>query len=101
MLGRREKGGLYRLEPNNIYNMDCLEGMKLIPDKSVDAVVTDPPFGIGFKYKKTEQCKTPGEYWTWLKPIYSEILRVTKGGGFIAVGKNFVQMRKTPINYGL
>jgi site-specific DNA-methyltransferase (adenine-specific) len=31
---------------NKIYNMDCLEGMKLIPDNSIDLVVTDPPYKI-------------------------------------------------------
>ena len=34
---------------NRIYNMDCMEGMKLLPDKSIDLVVTDPPFAIDFK----------------------------------------------------
>lgn len=29
-----------------IYNEDCLEGMKRIPDGSVDLVLTDPPFNI-------------------------------------------------------
>ena len=28
---------------------DCLEVMKTIPDKSVDLVLTDPPYGIAFK----------------------------------------------------
>lgn len=32
------------LELNKIYNADCLEGMKQIPDGSVDLVVTDPPY---------------------------------------------------------
>lgn len=32
------------LELNKIYNMDCLEGMKQIPDNSIDLVVTDPPY---------------------------------------------------------
>lgn len=32
--------------PNNIYNMDCLEGMKLIKDKSIDLVLTDPPYNF-------------------------------------------------------
>ena len=32
------------LELNRIYNEDCLEGMKRIPDGSVDLVVTDPPY---------------------------------------------------------
>ena len=34
------------LELNNLYNMDCLEGLKLIPDNSIDLVVTDPPYKI-------------------------------------------------------
>jgi len=31
---------------NKIYNMDCMEGMKQFPDKSIDLVVTDPPYKI-------------------------------------------------------
>lgn len=34
------------LELNKIYCMDCLEGLKLIPDNSIDLVLTDPPYGI-------------------------------------------------------
>ena len=32
------------LEINKIYNMDCIEGMKLIPDNSIDCIITDPPY---------------------------------------------------------
>ena len=32
------------LSLNTIYNMDCIEGMKLIPDWSIDAIITDPPY---------------------------------------------------------
>lgn len=32
------------IEIDKIYNMDCLEGMKYIPDGSVDAIITDPPY---------------------------------------------------------
>jgi DNA modification methylase len=31
---------------NYIDNIDCLEGLAEIPDKSVDLIVTDPPYGI-------------------------------------------------------
>ena len=34
------------IELNKIYNEDCLEGMKRIPDKSVDSIITDHPYGI-------------------------------------------------------
>lgn len=33
------------IELNNIYNCDCLEGMKAIPDGSVDAIICDLPYG--------------------------------------------------------
>jgi len=35
-----------KMETNKIYNMDCLEGMKQLPDESVDLILTDPPYGI-------------------------------------------------------
>lgn len=31
-----------------LHRGDCLEYMKSMPDKSVDAVITDPPYGIGW-----------------------------------------------------
>jgi len=34
------------LELNKIYNMDCMEGLRMLPDKSIDLVVTDPPYDI-------------------------------------------------------
>lgn len=33
------------MEKNIIYNGDCIEGMKILPDNSVDMVLTDPPYG--------------------------------------------------------
>ena len=33
------------LELDKIYNEDCLEGMKRIPDGSVDCVICDLPYG--------------------------------------------------------
>ena len=33
------------MELNRIYNQDCLEGMKRIPDKSVDMILCDLPYG--------------------------------------------------------
>ena len=32
------------LKTNEVYNMDCMEGIKLLDDKSVDLVVIDPPY---------------------------------------------------------
>lgn len=35
-----------RIELDTIYNQDCLAGLKMLPDKCVDLVVTDPPYLI-------------------------------------------------------
>jgi len=35
-----------------LYLGDCLEIMKELPDNSVDSVVTDPPYGLGFMGKQ-------------------------------------------------
>lgn len=37
------------IKPSGIHCMDCIEGMKLVRAKTVDEIVTDPPFGIDFK----------------------------------------------------
>ena len=34
------------IELNAIYNEDCMEGMKKMPDKSVDMILTDIPYGV-------------------------------------------------------
>lgn len=34
------------MELNKIYNIDCLEGMKQIPEKSIDLILTDLPYGM-------------------------------------------------------
>ena len=34
------------LETNKIYNRDCLEGLKELPDNSVDMVLTSPPYNM-------------------------------------------------------
>ena len=39
------------IELNKIYNQDCLEGMKLIDDKSIDMILCDLPYGVTTKNK--------------------------------------------------
>ena len=101
---------------------DSAELLRELPDACVEAVVTDPPFGIGFLYNKPEDHSTPEEYWAWLAPIHEQIDRVLKPGGFLAIWqaqknyrylwtwfgadihiyaacRNFTQLRRTPFNY--
>jgi site-specific DNA-methyltransferase (adenine-specific) len=38
-------------QPWQVITGDCLEVLKQLPDGCVDAVVTDPPYGVGLKYR--------------------------------------------------
>jgi DNA modification methylase len=53
---------------------DCLEQMKTLPDNSVDAIVSDPPYGISFMAKKWDYDVPKVEVW-------KEAMRVLKPGG--------------------
>lgn len=34
------------MELNRVYQMDCFEGLKQLPDNSVDLILTDPPYNV-------------------------------------------------------
>jgi DNA modification methylase len=105
MFNRYYLGGVVKFEEmiNQIITGDCLEVMKDIPDKSIDLVLTDPPYGIkrdkGFEGfggfggfgKKIARRQYP-DCWDSERPskaVFDEILRVSKlaiifGGNFFA-----------------
>jgi site-specific DNA-methyltransferase (adenine-specific) len=59
-----------------IHHGDCLELMRTLPDACVDAVVTDPPYGLSFM----------GKAWDYDVPgvtVWRECLRALKPGGHL------------------
>ena len=60
------------LDFNQIYNEDCMEGMKRLPECSVDLVITDPPFGIEFKARRTNYNRTQSRVITGYNEIDAE-----------------------------
>ena len=38
------------METNKIINGDCIEVMKSFAEKSIDLIVTSPPYGVGIEY---------------------------------------------------
>ena len=73
------------MELNVVYNEDCLEGMKQIPNKSVDLVITDPPYlidtmGSGLYSQKDKQYIKELNFMKdgFSKEILDEICRVMK-----------------------
>lgn len=64
------------MELDKIYNEDCLEGMKQIPDGSVDAIICDLPYG------------TTANKWDSIIPfdkLWEQYKRVIKRTGAIAL----------------
>ena len=59
---------------NRVIQGDCLEVMKEIPDKSIDMVLTSPPYDNLRKYKG---------YSFDFEGIAKELYRVTKQGGVV------------------
>jgi site-specific DNA-methyltransferase (adenine-specific) len=73
------------MELNVVYNEDCLEGMKQIPNKSIDLVITDPPYlidtvGSGLYSQKDKQYIKELNFIKdgFSKEILDEICRVMK-----------------------
>lgn len=67
------------LELNRIYQMDCIEGMRLLPDESIDLVITSPPYAD--RRKNTYGGIPADEYVKWFLPIAHEIYRILKPTG--------------------
>jgi site-specific DNA-methyltransferase (adenine-specific) len=75
---------------NNIifYLEDCKYGMTFLKEKSVDVVVTSPPYNIGVKYNSYNDNVPTERYLSWLEDIGVEIKRVLKDNGsfFLNIG---------------
>jgi len=71
---------------SEIYLSDCLEVMKTIPDKSIDLVLTDPPYGINFvspwtKRKEKLQNDKLDDWQEMIIPMLQEFKRILTDTG--------------------
>lgn len=83
--------GEYRL--NEIYNEDCYESIKKIPDKSIDLIVTDPPFVYdGNMNKKTGYGCFKGRNKTIYDEIYDKNL---DNNDYLSILEDFVRVMKS------
>ena len=74
------------MKKNTITNKDCLKYLKTIPDNSVDLVLTDPPYNIGFDGGKGwDRWKTEQEYLDWCMEWSRECIRVLKDNRMFVV----------------
>lgn len=79
------------LELNRIYQLDVLDGLKLIPNNSVDLVICDPPYGIDFNsnrrknstLKTTKGIANDKDNTLFLEEVIDELNRVLKDNSHI------------------
>lgn len=64
------------LELNKIYNEDCLEVMKRMEDKSVDLILTDPPYNLKKDFENDDLSEE--DFIKFLTPIFNEMARIIK-----------------------
>lgn len=69
------------MEIDKIYNEDCLVGMRAIPDKSIDCIICDLPYGVLNRQNKSAQ---------WdniipVEPLWEQYERVIKDNGAIVL----------------
>jgi DNA modification methylase len=79
MSGVLDKGERWR-----VVHGDCIDVLRTLPDASVDAVVTDPPYKISQEYGTTtdpDNLLAVSSLW----PVAAECLRVTRPGGLCAM----------------
>jgi len=87
------------LKFNSIYQGDCLELMKHIPDGSIDLICTDPPYCVG---ATSNGLKSSYSDLSLIKPFFNEVFqqwqRVLKDGGHAYC---FTDWRTYPLLYGV
>lgn len=62
------------IETDRIYHMDCLEGMSLMADGSVDAIITDLPYGVLNRKNKAAEWDRRIPF----APLWEQYRRITK-----------------------
>lgn len=91
------------IELDTIYNQNCVDGLKLLPDKSIDLILTDPPYGKkadkgtnGFGAAKNRRYAGGWDKEAPPQEVFNEMFRVAKN--LIIFGGNYFGNLLPPSN---
>ena len=71
------------MEPNKIYNEDCISYLGKLNSKSIDTIILDPPYYKVVNEEWDNQWKDLNEYLEWMENIIIQLTRVTKHSGSV------------------
>lgn len=66
---------------DEIFQLDCIVGMKNLPDNSADVIIADPPYNIGKDFGNNHDSMPLAEYTAWSEMWIRECIRVLKPSG--------------------
>lgn len=70
---------------NSIHNVDCIAGIRCIPDSTVDLVIADPPYNLNKDFGEWKEREKKAEWLDWCKLWIDECVRVLKPTGSIFI----------------
>ena len=77
-----------KIDNQQIILGDCLEVLENIKDKTIDMLITSPPYNLGIKYNYYNDKRSNANYLKWLQSIFVNIKRVLRDDAsvFLNVG---------------
>lgn len=72
----------------DLFNEDCVSGMRKVPDGAVNLIVTSPPYNLGVDYGQYDDSKTKEQYLKWTLDWAAQAHRVLTDSGslFLNIG---------------
>lgn len=70
---------------NKVNNIDCIEGMKLLEDDTVDIIICDPPYNIGKDFGNDSDKQDIDDYLNWCDMWIKECFRILKSNGTLYI----------------
>lgn len=83
---------MQHVQENTILNIDCLKGMRKLPDNSVDLIISDPPYNVKKDYGNYKDNLPEEDYTRWMREVIFESRRISRRGTCFYVGSKLTKM---------
>lgn len=81
---------ILKMEINKVYQGDCMELLRQLPNNFVHLVITSPPYNIAKDYGEYKDNMNYDKYIDWLLKVFTECKRVIVEGGRLCINVGYV-----------